>query len=90
VPIKELSDHDGRLALLLGLLFASRPLPGGDVSRELKLINFEERRWEIVRPSDELDQTGRPGLPHYINGLLSDDRAHSGSYSFRFDLNGDR
>ena len=28
------------------------------------------------------------GLPHYVNGYLSNDRAHGGEYSFRFDLNG--
>lgn len=28
------------------------------------------------------------GLPHYVNGKLTNDRAHSGEYSFRFDLNG--
>src|SRR5262249_46969692 len=28
------------------------------------------------------------GLPHYVNGRLSTDRAHAGEYSFRLDLNG--
>jgi hypothetical protein len=28
------------------------------------------------------------GLPHYVNGRLTTDRARSGKYSFRFDLNG--
>ena len=29
-----------------------------------------------------------PGLPHYVNGQLASDQAHSGEWSFRFDLNG--
>lgn len=33
-------------------------------------------------------KVGGAGLPNYVNGKLSDDQAHSGQWSFRFDLNG--
>jgi len=72
-------------AMLPGLLAAAP----GDGSRALKSIDFEERRlgnredlpmhWEKV--------TG-PGLPFYVNAKLASDAAHSGQWSFRFDLNG--
>jgi hypothetical protein len=60
-----------------------------DVSRVLKTINFEERR---LGNREDLpmhwSKLSGQGLPNYVNGRLTDDRAHSGSYSFRFDLNG--
>ena len=60
-----------------------------NVNRTLRTFDFEERRlgndedlpmnWEKVEGDN---------LPHYVNGQLASDRAHSGKYSFRFDLNG--
>src|ERR1700722_8681595 len=60
-----------------------------DLSRVLKSIDFEERRLGNREdlPMHWIKVEG-PGLPHYVNGQLADDRAHGGSYSFRFDLNG--
>jgi hypothetical protein len=59
------------------------------VNRVLRSIDFEERglgnneslpmHWSKARG---------PTLPFYVNGYLTTDRAHSGKYSFRFDLNG--
>ncbi|HEY1629276.1 MAG TPA: hypothetical protein VGF52_05425, partial [Tepidisphaeraceae bacterium] len=78
------------LALILLAPFASVAFAQpAEVSRVLRTFDFEERRlgnredlpmrWSKVTGS---------GLPHYVNGCLSDDRAHGGEYSFRFDLNG--
>jgi hypothetical protein len=59
------------------------------VSRTLRSIDFEERKLGNVEdlPMHWLKVEGA-GLPHYVNGRLSTDRARSGDYSFRFDLNG--
>jgi hypothetical protein len=80
------------LAVGFALIFA-HPTPlcaaPADVSRVLKSITFEERR---LGNREELpmnwSKLSGQGLPFYVNGRLSDDRAHSGLYSFRFDLNG--
>jgi hypothetical protein len=71
---------------LLPFLAAAGPV---DVSRVLKSIDFEERRLGNHEdlPMHWLKVEG-PGLPNYVNGKLSDDSAHSGQWSFRFDLNG--
>src|SRR5271170_8515236 len=70
----------------LPFLMAAGPV---DVSRVLKSIDFEERRLGNHEdlPMHWLKVEG-PGLPNYVNGKLSDDSAHSGQWSFRFDLNG--
>jgi hypothetical protein len=71
-------------------MFCLTALAGpADVSRVLKSMNFEERRLgnDEDLPMHWIKLEG-PGLPHYVNGILADDRAHSGEYSFRFDLNG--
>ncbi|MGA3065589.1 MAG: hypothetical protein ABSF29_01950 [Tepidisphaeraceae bacterium] len=79
-----------RIAFIFGSIFCLTALAGpADVSRILKSMNFEERRLgnQEDLPMHWIKLVG-PGLPHYVNGILADDRAHSGSYSFRFDLNG--
>ncbi|MDB5290564.1 MAG: hypothetical protein JWL69_1805 [Phycisphaerales bacterium] len=75
--------------------FAILALPGllhaapAAVSRVLRTFDFEERRLGNAEelPMNWLKVEGL-GLPHYVNGTLATDRAHSGTYSFRFDLNG--
>lgn len=60
-----------------------------EVNRILRTFDFEERelgnREDIPMNWNKVDG---PGLPHYVNGQLSTDRARSGKYSFRLDLNG--
>jgi hypothetical protein len=79
-----------RIAFILGtllcLIAAADP---ADVTRELKSINFEERRLgnDEDLPMHWVKLEGA-GLPHYVNAMLSDDRAHTGSWSFKFVLNG--
>ncbi len=72
--------------LLLPFLAAAAP---PDLSRVLKNIDFEERR---LGNREDLpmhwSKVEGPGLPAYVNGKLADDQAHSGQWSFRFDLNG--
>ncbi len=60
-----------------------------DVTRVLRLFDFEERRLGNPEelPMHWLKVEG-PGYPHYVSGRLATDRARSGKYSFRFDLNG--
>jgi hypothetical protein len=60
-----------------------------EVSRVLKILDFEERRLgnNESLPMQWVKLQG-PGLPHYVNGQLATDRHRSGQYSFRFDLNG--
>ncbi len=59
------------------------------VTRVLRTLDFEERR--LGNP-EELPmhwiKVQGPGFPHYVNGRLSNDRPHGGTYSFQFDLNG--
>ncbi len=80
-------------ALFIGLLCLTiaptlRAQPAG-VTRVLRTFDFEERR--LNNPED-LPMYWRkvqgPGLPHYVNGFLTSDRARGGQYSFRIDLNG--
>jgi hypothetical protein len=72
--------------LLLTQSALAQSTPG---ERALKLIDFEERQ---LGNNEDLPmhwvKISGPGLPHYVNGKLADDRAHSGQYSFRIDLNG--
>jgi hypothetical protein len=73
-------------AALIPFLAGASP---NDISRVLKTVDFEERRlgnredlpmhWTKVQGA---------GLPYYVNGHLSDSAAHSGQWSFEFDLNG--
>lgn len=72
---------------LLGLLPSA--LHAVEVSRTLKTFDFEERR--LGNQGDlpiGWTKVAGPGLPHYVNGRLTNDRKRSGEYSFRFDLNG--
>jgi hypothetical protein len=80
-----------RLRLIFFLALSACPLhaaPRG-VTRVLRTFDFEERRLGNAEdlPMHWIKVEG-PGLPHYVNGKLSTDRARSGKYSFRFDLNG--
>lgn len=80
----------GLFALVLwGFHFSSGLAQAEPVSRTLRSIDFEERALGNMEelPMHWLKVEGR-GLPHYVNGRLSTDRARSGQYSFRFDLNG--
>ena len=74
---------------LVLLLSAASVASAADLSRTLKKFDFEERQSGNVEdvPMDWVKIEG-PGLPHYVNGQLSDDAAVSGKTSFRFDLNG--
>src|SRR5688500_6079738 len=60
-----------------------------EVSRVLSTFDFEERR---LGNAEELPmywaKLEGPGFPHYVNARLTTDRARSGKYSFRYDLNG--
>jgi hypothetical protein len=71
---------------MLPFLAAAGP---ADVSRVLKSIDFEERR---LGNREDLpmhwSKVAGTGLPNYVNGILAADFAHSGQWSFRFDLNG--
>lgn len=75
--------------IIVALLFACSLARGVEVSRILKTFDFEERRLgnQGDLPIGWTKVTG-PGLPHYVNGKLANDRHRSGDYSFRFDLNG--
>jgi hypothetical protein len=76
------------LLLLAAIAPNSRAAPPG-VTRVLRTFDFEERRLGNAEdlPMNWVKVEGT-GYPHYVNGKLSNDRARSGSYSFRFDLNG--
>jgi hypothetical protein len=81
-----------RLLPILALLAAATTLcraQPAEVSRVLRTFDFEERRLGNAEdlPMNWTKVEG-PGLPHYVNGRLTTDRARSGQYSFRFDLNG--
>ena len=78
-----------KLYILVVLLFAGSLARGVEVSRTLKTFDFKERRLgnQGDLPIGWTKVTG-PGLPHYVNGKLANDRHRSGDYSFRFDLNG--
>lgn len=59
------------------------------LSRVLRDFDFEER--SLGNPEDlpmHWSKVEGAGLPHYVNGKLTKDRAHQGEYSFRLDLNG--
>lgn len=73
-------------AALVPFLAAASP---SDISRVLKTVDFEERR---LGNREELPmhwtKVQGAGLPSYVNGHLSDTAAHSGQWSFEYDLNG--
>jgi hypothetical protein len=79
--------------LLLSLcardVLAAGPAAPPEVNRVLRTFDFEERR---LGNDEELpmywEKVEGAAFPHYVNARLSPDRAHSGKYSFRFDLNG--
>jgi len=80
-----------RLTLILpGLIAVCAMAQPAEVSRVLRTFDFEERR--LGNPEDLpmhwSKVEGPAGMPHYVNGQLATDRARSGQYSFRFDLNG--
>lgn len=74
------------LLVVIWPLLAAR---AAQVSRVLRTIDFEERAMgnDEPLPMHWTKERG-PTLPFYVNGRLTTDRAHSGKYSFRFDLNG--
>jgi hypothetical protein len=78
-----------RPSLILLLLAIPAFAQGPQPNRILKTIDFEERQ---LGNNEDLPmhwiKISGSGLPHYVNGVLATDRAHSGQYSFRFDLNG--
>src|SRR4051812_1332018 len=77
-----------RLILLLILLTAVS-LHAQEVDRTLKIIDFEERR--LGNPEDlpmHWNKIEGIGMPHYVNGRFSTERARSGKYSFVYELNG--
>src|ERR1700735_1072339 len=78
----------GFILALVILVSGASAAPRG-VTRVLRTFDFEERRLGNAEdlPMHWVKVEG-PGLPHYVNGQLSSDRARSGKYSFRFDLNG--
>ena len=64
------------LSLLVASLAVAQP---ADVNRVLRTIDFEERRLGNAEdlPMHWIKADGE-GLPHYVNGKLSTDRARSG------------
>lgn len=75
--------------LVLIIVGAGAYAQPAEVNRVLRTFDFEERRLGNAEdlPMNWTKVDG-PGLPHYVNGRLTTDRARSGQYSFRFDLNG--
>jgi len=75
--------------LILLLVAAVARAQPPEVDRTLRTLDFEERRLGNAEdiPMHWTKATGA-GLPHYVNGRLSDDRHRSGQFSFKFDLNG--
>jgi len=60
-----------------------------DLDRTLKTLDFEERR--LGNPEElpmHWTKVEGPGMPHYVNGRFSTERARSGKYSFLYELNG--
>src|SRR3954470_7290499 len=76
------------ILVLIVVGVASHAQPA-EVNRILRTFDFEERRLGNAEdiPMNWSKVEG-PGLPHYVNARLTTDRARSGKYSFRFDLNG--
>src|SRR6185436_17939045 len=75
--------------ILLLIFLMSAVLRAQEVDRTLKVIDFEERR--LGNPEDlpmHWNKVEGIGLPHYVNGRFSTERARSGKYSFVYELNG--
>lgn len=79
-----------RLLYILALfLTASTRAQPDQVNRILRTFDFEERRLGNVEDLPmHWNKVEASGLPHYVNGRLTTDRARSGKFSFRYDLNG--
>jgi hypothetical protein len=77
-----------RFLLILVLLMSTRAFGAGP-SRRLCGFDFEERALgnDEDQPMHWTRQAG-DGFPHYVTGRLTTDKARSGKYSFRMDLNG--
>jgi hypothetical protein len=75
--------------LVVGLCALAAGGQPAEVNRVLKSFDFEERR---LGNAEDLpmnwNKVEGAGLPHYVNGRLATDKARSGRYSFRLDLNG--
>jgi len=78
------------LSILAVLLIAGAALAQpAEVSRVLRSFDFEERaRGNAEDLPMHWNKVEGDSLPHYVNGTLATDKAHSGRFSFRFDLNG--
>lgn len=78
------------LPVILGLFLAGQLWAApAEVSRVLRSFDFEERARGNPEPIPmHWAKVVGDQLPHYVNGELSHDKARSGKYSFRFDLNG--
>jgi hypothetical protein len=71
------------------ILLATASLHAQDLDRTLKTIDFEERR--LGNPEDlpmHWTKVEGPGMPHYVNGRFTTERARSGKYAFLYELNG--
>ena len=78
-----------RLAVPSFVLAALFALPAWGTARLARSFDFEERQLgnDEDLPMHWSRLTG-PDLPHYVTGRLTTDRARSGRYSFRIDLDG--
>ena len=76
-------------AILVLFLAGTLTAAPAEVSRVLRSFDFEERNKGNAEdiPMNWSKVTGDQ-LPHYVNGQLATDKARSGKYSFRLDLNG--
>ncbi len=78
------------LSFILALLACARVFAQpAEVSRVLSTFNFEER--QLGNPEETPMYWAKvegPAFPHYVNARLSTDRANSGKYSFKFELDG--
>lgn len=77
------------LALCLTAAASRAAAAPEEVRRVVRTFDFEERR--LGNPEElpmHWSKVEGPGMPHYVNGRLTTDLAHSGQYSFRLDLDG--
>ncbi len=75
--------------ILIFILLLAGQLRAQDADRTLRTIDFEERR--LGNPEElpmHWTKVEGPGMPHYVNGRLSTERARTGKYSFLYELNG--
>jgi hypothetical protein len=74
---------------LVALIFLALAAAPARAARLFKSFDFEER--QLGNDEDtpmHWSRVAGPGLPHYVVGRLTNDRARSGRYSFRMDLDG--